>query len=207
MEATRLLLAAGAEPNPVCRNGQSAWQVAFLHAWSQPHREVASLLLNYGVPCTIHEACVLSHLPTVKRLIAEHPELKDRADENGLTPLRVAVLKADVELVRVLLDAGAEDPKGQGRVLVSGGHQAGKSFARSVFRNCSFETTNFHDCSLKDAILSNINLSGASFDNVNLSGATIDNAFIRGLTIYGIEIEPLLVKELERRAARRKAAP
>jgi len=106
----------------------------------------------------------------------------------------------------VLLEAGAEDPKGQGRALVSGGHQTDKSFARSGFRNCSFEATNFHDCSLKDAILSNINLSGATFDNVNLSGATIDNAFIRGLTIYGIEVEPLLARELKRRAARKKAA-
>jgi hypothetical protein len=41
---------------------------------------------------------------------------------------------------------------------------------------------------------------------VNLPGASIDNAFIRGLRIYGIETEPLLVKELERRA-RQRAAP
>jgi uncharacterized protein YjbI with pentapeptide repeats len=45
-------------------------------------------------------------------------------------------------------------------------------------------------------------LAGVRIDNANLSGARIDNAFIKGMTIYGIEIEPLLVKERERRAAK-----
>ena len=54
-------------PNPVCRDGQSAWQNVFMHVWSAPHREIARILLDHGVPCSFHEACVLSHLPTVKR--------------------------------------------------------------------------------------------------------------------------------------------
>jgi len=204
VEAVRILLEAGAEANPIGRHGQSAWEIAFLHAWSPRHREVAKLLLTHGVLCTLHEACVLSHLPTVHRLLADHPELKDRANDQGVTPLAVAVLKGDVELARILLDAGAEDPKGQGRVLVSTQPERRTQFARSVLRNCSFEAAQFHDCSLKDVVLSNINLSGATIDNVNLSGASIDHAFIRGLTIYGIEVEPLLVKELERRAAQKQ---
>jgi ankyrin repeat protein len=206
VEAARLLLDAGAEPNPAGRGGKSAWEVAFLHAWSERHREVARLLLDRGVVCTLHEACVLSHLPTVKRLLAEAPALKDQANEKGLTPLEIAIRKADAELARVLLEVGAQDPKGRGQVLVSAVPQQQKNLGRSVFRNCSFATAQFHDCSLMDVVLSNINLAGATLDNVNLSGATIDNAFIRGLTIYGIEVEPLLTKELAKRAAKRKKA-
>jgi ankyrin repeat protein len=206
VEAVRVLLEAGAEPNPMGRGERSAWEVAFQHAWSAPHRDVARLLLSHGVPCTLHEACVLSHLPTVKRLLAQAPELLERANDSGVTPVQVAILKADVELARLLLEAGAADPKGHARTLVANAPQQGKSFARSLFRDCSFEAVNFNDCSLKDVVLSNIDLSGATLDNVNLSGAKIDNAYIQGLSIYGIEVAPLLVRELERRAARKKTS-
>jgi ankyrin repeat protein len=118
--AVRLLLEAGAEPNPICRDGQSVWQNLWLHIWSAPHREIAKLLLEHGVPCSLDEACVLSHLPTVERLLAEQPELKDRPNERGITPLMRAILNADARLARVLLDAGAEDPQGLGRALVEG---------------------------------------------------------------------------------------
>jgi ankyrin repeat protein len=203
VEGVRLLLDAGADPNLVGRNGQTPWQVAFLHAWSKPHREAARLLLDRGARCTIHEACTLSHVATVTRLLAESPALANQANEKGLTPLGIAIRSADVELARVLLDAGADDPKGRGRALVSAEPQQRRNLARTVFRDCSFDTAHFHDCNLKHATLSNINLSDAIFDNVNLSGATIDNASIKGLKIYGIDVEPLLVKELEKRSAKK----
>ena len=56
---------------------------------------------------------------------------------------------------------------------------------------------------MTDVIFSDVNLTGARIDNVNLSGASIDNAFIKGMTIYGIEIEPLLTKEIRQRAGHR----
>ncbi len=204
VEAARLLLAAGADPRLVCRNGQTAWQVALAHAWSPPHRELGHLLLEHGVECTLHEACVLSHLPSVRRLLAAQPELVDSVNDAGRTPLDLAVLAADVELARVLLDAGASDPSLHGRVLIAAQPTRAGRFARSLFRDCSFDTALFHDCNFKDTVLSNVNLSGAKLVNVNLSGARIEDAFIKGLTIYGIEVEPLLAQELRRRAAGEK---
>lgn len=207
VEAARVLLAAGANPRLVCRNGQTAWQVALAHAWSPPHRELGRLLLEHGVECTLHEACVLAHLPTVRRLLAAQPDLVDEVNEAGRTPLDLAVLAADVELARVLLAAGASDPSLHGAVLIAAQPTRGGRFARSLYRDCSFETGLFHDCNFKDTVLSNINLSGAKLVNVNLSGARIEDAFIKGLTIYGIEVEPLLAQELQRRAAGQKRGP
>jgi hypothetical protein len=33
------------------------------------------------------EACLLGHLPAVRRMLAADPELANRADERGTTPL------------------------------------------------------------------------------------------------------------------------
>lgn len=206
VEAVRLLLDAGAEPNPICRQGQSAWQVVFMHSWSPSHRRVAELLLERGVSCTLHEACTLSHHATVRRLLAERPELKDQRNDRGLTALDIAVLNADVELARLLLAAGAADPKGQGGALARDTRQSERAYGGALFRGCSFHTANFHDCTLENATFSNVNMCGVRVDNVNLSGARIDNAFIRGLTIYGIEVEPLLMRELELRSKRKARA-
>ena len=49
----------------------------------------------------------------------------------------------------------------------------------------------------------NVNLSGSQLGNVSLAGARIDSGNITGLTIYGIEVEPFLIAELDKRAARR----
>jgi hypothetical protein len=37
-------------------------------------------------------------------------------------------------------------------------------------------------------------------ENVNLPNVTIDGAYLRGLRIWGIEVEPLLIAEQQRRA-------
>ncbi|HEY4160275.1 MAG TPA: ankyrin repeat domain-containing protein, partial [Polyangiaceae bacterium] len=203
-EAVQVLLDAGAEPNPVGRNGQSTWQCLMLHIWSERHREIARLLLARGVPCTFQEACILSHTPTIERMLAVDPGLKDRANDAGVTPLGIAVLNADVELARILLAAGAADPKGRAHALVHGVRCSDEDLSERVYRNCALKRTNFHDCNLEDSTFSNVNLAGVRIDNVNLSGASIDNAFITGLTIYGIDVEPLLRRELTRRAARKR---
>jgi ankyrin repeat protein len=204
VKAVELLLAAGADPNPICRDGQSAWRLVLKHIWSRPHRAIAQLLLEHGVPCSFHEACSLSHLPTVKKILALDPEAKDRPSEQGKRPIDLAISNADLPLARVLLDAGADDAKGQARALLEGSKQDNQNLAQTLYRNCNLRKANFHDCNLADTVFSDVNLSGSRLDNVNLSGMRIDNAFITGLTIYGIEIEPLLREELERRAARQE---
>lgn len=204
LKAVQLLLDAGADPNPICREGESAWQLAFKHVWSRPHRAIARLLLERGVECSLHEACALSHLPTVQRILAHDPEAKDRPDGKGAPAIEIAILNGDSELARVLLAAGAADPKGLARALIDGRSQDNRDLSRTLYRNCNLQKSSFHDCNLADAVFSDINLAGARIENVNLSGVQIDKAFIKGMTIYGIELEPLLSKELERRAARQR---
>ena len=82
-KAVELLLDAGADPNPVCRAGESAWQLVFKHIWSNPHRAIARLLLEHGVQCTFHEACVLSHIPKVREILERDPGAKDRSNERA----------------------------------------------------------------------------------------------------------------------------
>lgn len=206
IEAVRLLLDAGADANPICRGGQSAWEVVCLHLWSNAHREIARMLLERGVTCSLEEACILSHLPTVRALIARDAEAKEERGPNGKTPLELALLNADVELARTLLDAGAADPGGRARALIDAAPETSQNHSGTLYRNCSFENANFHDATLANAVFSDVNLSGALFDNVNLAGVRIDNANTRGLTIYGIEVGPLLDQELERRAKAKERA-
>jgi ankyrin repeat protein len=199
--AVKMLLEAGAEPNPVCREGQSAWDVVFLHAaWSERHRAVARLLLDHGVTCSLHEACILEHLPTVKRLLREDSSIVDKPGPDGKTPLTSALISANRDLCEVLLAAGAYDPQGQGRALVDAERYSG-GFDGRLYQNASFERTIFNDVNLGHATLANVNLKGVRFDNVNLSDARIDNAVIRGMTIFGVEVAPLITKELARRRA------
>jgi hypothetical protein len=198
VEAVKLLLEAGAEPT------QHLLEHVFLHAWGAPYREIARLFLDRGLTCSFTEACMVIHLPTVRRLLAADPELKDRPDEDGVVPIMDAVLHAEGDLARVLLEAGAADPTGQGRALVEGEPQRGQRFERTVFRNCTFDRANFHDCSLENVIFSDVDLSGARFRMINLSNVHIDSAWINGLTIYGIEVAPLLAAEQRRRAAEKK---
>jgi ankyrin repeat protein len=202
-----VVVEAGAKPNPVCRGGQSALEIVFLHHWSAPHRQIAHLLLDHGVRCTLREACILSHPSAAKQALAADPEAVNRPDDDGVTALVIAVLNADVELARVLLEAGATDPKGQGRALIAAHLERGKSFEGNLYKQCNFQLANFNDCKLENATFSNVNLSGIQINNANLKGAHIDFALIDGMTIYGIEIQPLVAKEMERRALRNGRKP
>jgi ankyrin repeat protein len=205
VEAVRMLLGAGADARAPGREGQSVWQCVQLHLWSERHRAVARALLDHGLACSLHEACRLGHRSAVERMLAADPASRDRTDAGGVTPLDIAVLAADVELARLLLAAGAADPQGQGGALVDAEPVRERIFRGTVYRNCNFQTSNFHGVNLADATFSDVNLAGARFDMVNLGNARIDNAHIRGLTIYGIEVEPLLVRELEKRRSRSSA--
>ncbi len=198
VEAVRLLLAAGAQPS------KGLWDHVFLHIWGAPYREIARMFVDWGLPCNFEEACVLSHLPAARRLLAADPGLKDRPGPDGDPPLITAVRNADVDLARLLLEAGAADPRGQAKALVEAEPQRGKSFAGAVYRNCSFDRANFQSCSLENVIFRDVDLSGANISMVNLTRVTIEAAWIDGMTIYGIEVAPLLKQERERRAAEAK---
>lgn len=204
LDAVRLLLEAGADPEALC-GGVSVWQKVSKHLFSEPHRAVARALLDHGARCTFREACVLGHAPSVDRLLESDPGAIDRPGPDGKTPLELAVLNADVALARRLLDAGAHDASGRARALARATARTGEDASGRLYRGSSFARSLFHDCSFAATTFSNVDLAGAWFENVNLRDARIANANVSGMTVFGIEIEPLLRKELERKAARPEA--
>ena len=195
VEAVRVLLDAGANPTA------ALWHRIFLHTWSADYREIARMLVDRGAPCTFNEACEIGHAPAVRRLLAANPELKDRPGPFGELPMAAAIVRGDVELARALLEAGAADPRGQGRALVDAAPQRGKSFGGAVFRNCSFDNANFQSCSFEGVVLHDVDLSGMRISFANLKNVSIGECGISGLTIWGIEVEPLLAEEQRRRAS------
>ena len=68
---------------------------------------------------------------------------------------------------------------------------------QGIYERSTFALTTFHDCNFGQTTFSNVNLAGARFDNVNLADVRIGDAHVTGMTIYGIEVQPLLRKELD----------
>jgi ankyrin repeat protein len=198
VEAVRLLLDAGATPSA------ALWRRVFLHTWSADYREIARMLVDRGAPCTFKEACEIGHAPAARRLLAANPELKDRPGPFDDLPMNAAILRGDVELARVLLEAGAADPRGQGRALVDAEPQRGKNLTGALYRNCTFDNANFQSCSFEGVVLHDVDLSGMRISFANLKGVSIGECGISGMTIWGIEVEPLLAQEQRRRAAEKK---
>ncbi|MCL4504848.1 MAG: DinB family protein [Chloroflexi bacterium] len=71
----------------------------------------------------------------------------------------------------------------------------------------------FRDVNLGGAVFDNVNLAGASFNNINFAGAkirdanlqnmAIEDANLTGFTVMGVNIEPLIEAELDRREPER----
>jgi hypothetical protein len=57
----------------------------------------------------------------------------------------------------------------------------------------------FRDVSLTGARFEDVNLAGARLRNVSLANVEIRDADLRGLKIFGVEIEPLIEAEFDRR--------
>ena len=195
----RLLLEAGADPSLVCRAGMTALRSALLHSFDARHREIGHLLLDHGAPCTLSEACELGHLSTVARLARETPEALEAPNERGWRAVDLAVLRGNRELASALLEAGASDPDGRARALIDATPEIGASHAGHVFRRSSFRAAAFYDVDLANTTFYDVNLSRAWIGYVTLAGARIESGQIQGLTIWGVEVEPLLLRELERR--------
>ena len=138
----RLLLAAGAEVEACDRTGATALLVAAgcqsAHAGDGRHREVAEALVvagadvnrvdNFGTT-PLHDAA-RTGADGLTRFLLAHGARPDVRDRSGLTPLLMALVAASgygttdsakTEVVRLLLDAGAE-----GAVLVPAESLAGR---------------------------------------------------------------------------------
>jgi len=102
-------------------------------------------------------------------------------------------------VVKVLLDAGAEDPDGAGRLFLNGPEVHDQNQAGTSFRNLNLGGASYRNVNLGRSTFENINFVGAAFYNVNMSGVNIDFCSLEGMRIMGVEVWPLIEAELKRR--------
>ena len=108
----RQRLAEGADIEGINTDGRTALHEAVLEG----HVDALKLLMHAGANIdtplasssmtALHVACYTINCAMVAQVLSHGPSLEARAD--GLTPLLAAVSTGDAEIVRLLLDAGAE---------------------------------------------------------------------------------------------------
>ena len=75
------------------------------------HVTICTLLFGFGhrvIADAIHDAALDGNLPAIKNILAAQPDAVNARDEKGLQPLHLAVIKGHDDVVRVLLDSGAD---------------------------------------------------------------------------------------------------
>lgn len=141
MEATKVLLDAGADVNDVAADGSGAVVIALINAnyeladflldrgadmnaakggWTPLHQAVRTRRLNIGnLPAPVPSG-KMSNLVFTKKLIARGADVnarltkefkdfyRNRMKRVGATPLLLATKTADAEMIRLLLDSGAD---------------------------------------------------------------------------------------------------
>jgi hypothetical protein len=95
LEAVRLLLDAGADPGGPVRQRQDGVADADGARVERPPPRGRAPAPRSRARCSFIEACKLSHLPTVRRMLAKDGALADRVDATGLSPITEAGGAAD----------------------------------------------------------------------------------------------------------------
>src|SRR4051812_22189408 len=81
---------------------------ALLHARYRGKHELVQAMLNAGPELDVHEAAALGDLDTVRALVDADPQLANVFAEDGFHPLGLAAFFGRPEIVRLLLERGAE---------------------------------------------------------------------------------------------------
>ncbi len=80
----------------------------------------ATAMVTAGVECNIFLAAQLGLADHTAKLIHSDPELLSLHSPGGLTPLQLARMYQNKDVVKVLLEAGAQDPDGAGAAFLIG---------------------------------------------------------------------------------------
>lgn len=83
--------------------GVHAAVLAIYYGW----KDIAAEIVRYGPEMTIHDAATLGDFPRVKHLVADDPDLVDAVSGDGLTPLALAALGGNLEILEYLMAQGA----------------------------------------------------------------------------------------------------
>eukprot|EP00455_Lapot_gusevi_P030298 TRINITY_DN3258_c0_g2_i3.p1 TRINITY_DN3258_c0_g2~~TRINITY_DN3258_c0_g2_i3.p1 ORF type:complete len:157 (+),score=19.29 TRINITY_DN3258_c0_g2_i3:179-649(+) len=104
-QCARYLLQRGADLHARSDYGHSAFTTLTFRYDDPDFAEMAKLL---APTATIHEAAEYGLLDRVRDLVAKHPEQLDVRDPGRWTPLMRAAYSGHVEVVRFLVEAGAD---------------------------------------------------------------------------------------------------
>jgi ankyrin repeat protein len=165
------------------------------------NRETAEAMLAHDVECSIFMAVNRGLADRVARLMASDPALAHATTPQGLSLVQAACAMGHRDVVKVLLDAGADDPENAGHEFLASRETSGEKWPGHYFHAMHLHGAVFNNVNLGRSTFHNINMAGAALININLHNAIIDFATIDGLKIFGVEVKPLIDAELKRRAA------
>jgi len=185
VDVLEAILSAGSEIDARNKRGETALDRAVLHEQIDAGR----YLIDHGASCDLFTAAACNAVEKVAEAIDADPSLADARDENGLTLLETAMKLGQRDVVGLLLERGAKDPKGLAKPFLDGPALENSNSAGTLFRNVN----------LRGSVFQNVNLRNAVFHHLDLSDASIDDANISGLKIFGVEIAPLVEAELARK--------
>lgn len=106
VEVAKLLMDSGADPHAMDRYGKTP--VRTVLSYGNRRKGAAIFLLDILNEWDISAACAVGDADRVKKFVNADAPILSRSAANGETPLNVAALHGQLEVVKILLDLGAD---------------------------------------------------------------------------------------------------